>query len=356
MKARRGAVAVVGAAILIPCCGSPSPAPAPTKTPDAKAPAVEPAKDPRIDPEASPELAVAITAAGTVAIDGTGRTVVLSSEKAIACRVDPRAGVLWMRSPTDPEHGVSLIGPLVALDLRNVAPPVTVLPTVPNTFVIAYPDEELGRKEPHTFVDGVIVHMSDPPRVEALVGCDGDMVWACFDETDDPEDEAKMLARRKRAHAKSLAEQPLAVAELTTWAARGKAGRATPSGPGIVDAPRKLPVPAEACEEIPENCGTAKVLPGGRVWLVAVSNTRGDFFYEDYALYDPKTDELFDPAEPTRRHKPSEPWKEATFTPEWISPSGELAMGSGMLVRLEGGVIARDLQQTCGFWGGSWEL
>ena len=45
-----------------------------------------------------------------------------------------------------------------------------------------------------------------------------------------------------------------------------------------------------------------------------------------------------------------------TFVPAVVAPSGSLAMGYSALVRLSGGVLAKDLQGTCGFWGGGWEV
>lgn len=327
-----------------------------TKGVEAKAPDT---KHPRLDVAPNPELAVVATAAGVVVLDAAGKTVgELSPKKPHACRVDARAGVLWVHEGSEDE-GADLedfqTGKLTALDLESDAAPITVLTKAPSTFVIDYGDEQLGREEPHLFQEGVVIHMTEPPRVEAILGCDGDMSWACFGE--DEEDEERARARMLAKLAKRIRARPFPAEALAPWVARGKARRATPSGPGPTDAPRKVAVPKRGCAEEPEDCGKAQILPGGRYWRVVVGNNRGDFFHETFSLYDPTSDELFDPTDPAARRKPSAADPDAEgFEPSWISPSAELAADGSTLVRLAGGVIARDLEGFCGFWGGGWTL
>ncbi|MCA9649796.1 MAG: hypothetical protein KC501_07805 [Myxococcales bacterium] len=311
-------------------------------TPEPSPVPSEPPAHPRLEIPARPDLAVVVLEAGIVALGPDGKSVgMLLPGEASWCRVDPRGGVLWARRSGD----------LSMLDLEGGGPPVTVLEDPPETIVIAYADEELGRPAPHEFQDGVAVHMVDPPRLEAIQGCDGDMVYYCLD--DDVEDFEAALAEQLGARAEALAEQPVPLEALAPIVARSEGRRAALADPGRAPAPSSVTVPADACEEAPEDCGSAEVLPGTRYWRVLVGNSRGDFYHEDFQLFDPASKEFFDPTRPTERS--AAPRSGEVFEPRWISPSGELALGYDSLVSFEHGVIASGLMGVCGFWGGGFE-
>nr|MCH9684103.1 hypothetical protein [Deltaproteobacteria bacterium] len=146
---------------------------------------------------------------------------------------------------------------------------------------------------------------------------------------------------------------------LAPFVARAEGRTTEPPEPGRAPKPTKVTsVPTEACEENPEDCGTASPLRGTAYWIVTVSNSRGDFYHEASQLYDPKDGMFFDPRRPGTRSK--EPLAETdgseAYRPTWISPSGALSMSYDELVRFEGGIVARDLAGTCGFWGGGWTV
>lgn len=315
-----------------PDADPPDPAPAPAKS--------------RLGVAPSPDHAVVLIKGSVVVLDASGARVgTLVAEDARWCRVDPRAGVLWY------QHGDELA--LAFLDLEGEGPPVTVLEKSPETLVIQHPGEVLGRPEPHHFQDGVVVHMETPVRVEAILGCEGDQEYYCFEDEDDV-DAAR--AKRVAAGQEALAAHPLVAAEaLTALVARGKDRHAIAPDPARGPEPTTLTtVPRDACEESPEDCGTATRVPGTAFWEVVVSNSRGDFFHETSQLYDPVAKVFFDPTSATARSP--KPLENEPFMPTWISPSGTLAVDGQVLVKLSGGTVATDLEGACGFWGGGWEL
>jgi hypothetical protein len=305
---------------------------------------------PRTGDPPSPELAVVRTnEGGIVAIDGTGQRVrTLVPEAGVSwCRIDPRADVLWYR------HGEA--GTLSLLDLESDSTPIEVLDQAPETVVIVYPDEALGRPEAHHFQDGIAVRMEEPPRVEPILGCDGDMAFYCFG--DEIEDFDAAYAERMGELRKDLASHPLLADRALKALARRSRAYSRPSdatpGPALEQV---RTVPREPCEEAPEDCGKPERLPGTPYWLVVVANSRGDFFYESRQLYDPEAAVFFDPKDPeTRSPRPIAGVGEP-FVPTWVSPSGKLGLGDDMLVELDGGVLATGFSGVCGFWGGGWEV
>lgn len=298
---------------------------------------------PRLSVAPTPDMPVVVRDGAVVVLDEKGESVgTLLPSGASWCRLDPRGQVLWASG----EQG------LVMVDLLTDAEPVVVLSKPPETIVIAYADETLGLPAPHEFQEGVKVRMVEPPRLEAILGCDGDMVYYCIG--DDAEDFDAALDELQRANAAELATQLVPEEALASIVARSKGRRAAPVDPGRAPPPTRVAIPDDGCEEAPEDCGTASVLPGTRLWQVVVGNSRGDFYHEQAQLYDPKAGEFFDPARPDARSKTPLADQEG-FEPRWISPSGTLALGYDSVVSLEGGVIAEDLDGVCGLWGGGFE-
>ena len=202
--------------------------------------------------------------------------------------------------------------------------------------------------------EGVVVNMSDPPRLESILGCEGDMSWYCF-EGEDNDDKA-----RKRLLAdlnKELAAAKLPVEAMSKIVARSVGRKAAITDPGRTPTPTKLTIATDGCKEDPEACGEARALAGSRYWMVVVGNDRGDFYHEELQLYDPLSKEFFDPADPAARSKqPLSLEREDAFMPAMVAPSGSMALGYDALVRLSGGAVAKDLKGACGFWGGGWEV
>ncbi|MEM7159032.1 MAG: hypothetical protein AAF799_39710 [Myxococcota bacterium] len=302
---------------------------------------------PRLSVLPTPDLAVVINDRGVVALDATGKEVgLLTSTKPEWCRVDPRANVLWMLGGD--------IRTLSMLDLQSDEPAVELLESAPDTVVIKYPDEQLGQPEGHTYREGVVVNMSDPPRLESTVGCEGDMSWYCFEGEDNDEKARKRLIADLN---KELAGTKLPVEAMSKIIARSVGGKATIPDPGRTPTPTKVSIPTDGCKEAPDACGEASPLPGTRFWKVVVANDRGDFYHEDFQLFDPLAKEFFDPADPKGRSKgPLALDREGAFVPEVVAPSGTLALSYDSLVQLSGGVVAKGLAGNCGFWGGGWEL
>jgi hypothetical protein len=305
----------------------------------------------------TPDLAVVQTETGVEVLDDSGKSIVTLVPHPVRwCRVDPRADVLWFRHADDD-------GALSYLDLRTTDPATRLLAASPDTIVIDYGDESLGRPESHMFEHGLVVHMQTPPRLEAILGCDGDMVYSCFSneelegETEGELEFVAFYAMRLDKHTTALATPPPRAPEpLAALVEPSVAGHAPLPDPERSPTPTMVTsVPTSNCEEMPEECGKARRLVGTPHWLVVVANSRGDFYHETVQLHDPATHEFFDALDPTRRSAtPFEAGDEA-FAPTWVSPSGTMLADYGRLVKLGSGVVAKDLGGVCGFWGGGWE-
>jgi hypothetical protein len=310
----------------------------------------------RLSIPATPDLAIVQTATGVAVLDTDGKSLATLLPHAVSwCRVDARAEVLWFR------HGDE--GTLAYLDLRNTEPATTLLAASPDTIVIDYGDELLGAAEAHEFANGLALRMRTPPTVEALLGCDGDMIYSCFSgeelegETEGEVDFEAIRAKRLEQLTKDITKHPiLAPDKLAALVTRSAGRRATQPDP--VRSPEPTPltnVPKVRCEENPDACGNARRLVGTPLWLVVVADSRGDFYHETVQLHDPAAHEFIDPLDPTRRSAtPLEGDDE--FMPTWVSPSGTMLSDSTRLVKLGSGVVAKDLEGSCGFWGGGWEV
>jgi hypothetical protein len=329
---------------------------APEPTPPAPEP-VEPVLS-RLPLPPTPDLAVVQTATGVEVLDDTGKSLATLVPHPVSwCRVDPRADVLWFRHGDD--------GTLAYLDLRNTDPATKLLAASPDTIVIDYGDESLGRLEDHKFTDGLVVHMQTPPKLESILGCDGDMFFYCFEgegegelEEDGEIDIEAARAKRLEQLAKDLAAHPiLAPDQLAALVARSAGRRATLPDPERSPAPTTVAnVPKDGCEEEPDDCGKARRLPGTPHWLVVVGNGRGDFYHETLQLHDPATHEFFDALDPKRRSATPLEAGDDVFTPVWVSPGGTMLSGDSRLVKLGSGAVAKDLEGSCGFWGGGWQI
>nr|MCH9685236.1 hypothetical protein [Deltaproteobacteria bacterium] len=152
-----------------------------TQTADTKTADSPPAPTGRLKVSPGPDFAVVVHSKGIEVLDPKGGSAgMLVNEPVAWCKVDDRARLLWFVAAD--------AGGLFALDLEGTGPAVPVLTQTPETIVIDYPGEPSGVPDGSQFEEGVVVHMETPPRREAAFGCDGDMVWSCFDEPGDDED------------------------------------------------------------------------------------------------------------------------------------------------------------------------
>lgn len=160
----------------------------------------------------------------------------------------------------------------------------------------------LGMPDGVDFEDGLAVRMLTPPKVEAVLGCDGDMFWMCF--PDEQVREADGSLDVHGTHAKRLAQLQAQVAsspilapdKLAALVARSANRVVTRPDPQLGPEPTKVAsVPSDACEVSMEDCGEARR-------LVGTTMTDGK-----------------------------------------------------QVAKVGSGVIAKDLDSFCGFWGG-WEI
>jgi len=320
-----------------------------TKLADAPSegvPADVPPSPPSVAMLADPETAIAVSGDGIVAFDINGQPLAkLSNTTPSWCRVDPRARALWM-----------LDGSMLSvLDLERRSDPIVLLESAPSTIVISYGDEVLGQPEPHLFTEGLVVHMAEPVRLEAILGCDGELAFACFG--DDFEDLDKAAAEKfasvRNDLAAALKVHPLPTTALAPLLERSRTPSVKPlAAPSAT--PQTVLISKKGCEEVPEDCGKASVLTGTPYWRVTVANSMGDFYHEEFRLYDPQTKEFFNPVQPVKRS--NDPSTVEPFEPRWVSPSGKLMMSANALVSFERGQLVGELVESCGFVGGGWEI
>jgi hypothetical protein len=261
------------------------------------------------------------------------------------CRTDPRAGVVWF---TTRESDESESWDLAFVDLATPGAAARVVRGLDMPEVaIAYPDEVIDLPAAHRYQLQAVLVLGESPRLEARVGCDGDMGFSCFEDSDDdaPED-SEMLLRE------DLRDQKAAIERLTLDAPEhliALARRALPQralvGAGELGDKPTVRVAKKACEALPERCGTSRPVPG-TPWLeVVVANTRGDFYYESRQLYDPKKKRFIDPAKPTKTS--AKPFEDGELGAFEIGDSGAWLLGDRLVSPTRG--LLYEGRMSCGF-------
>jgi hypothetical protein len=323
-------------------------APQPTSSAAAEATApVEAAPPKPLDPHGT---AYVIDGTGLVEIDATGAHVLADAER--WCNVDARAQVVWF---------VDFRG-LKAFDLtdRTVH---TVIAQSLNAYEKTGTDigslepiidwgknEKLGGEDAVSFDVGVAVHMTSKPRLEMVMGCEGDRAVYCFDEHQQP---SKSVVALKAL----VKELPLDTAYVSTLASRGST-RSLRSPPPVPTAPPAPPVfDHKTCADyVGDNrCGELTAIPGSPLWLVLTANSRGDYYDESRELWDPATREFLR-IEGSTLTRAKDPVGEGTFDGLLSSPNGLLSMHGIVLDANHVFYTPKGGGRTCGFAGGGWRV
>jgi hypothetical protein len=333
------------------CKDSPS---EPARPPATKAPA---GKASEAAQKAAPIGAGAVVARGDglwlVGVGGSKRKLVEAG--VTLCKVDNRAQLVWFTAKAATAGRVELR----VLDLRDGSGQTVSGPLpAPEELIVDYGKRgKLGGHDPVSFKLALRVALAaSPPSLGAALGCDGDMEHQCFGDGGKrgPQHLVPALAKTYRALLTATKAQGKAKV-LVTLATRG--GERPLEAPTLKKKLPKVAVDATGCGAIPEECGKAKALPGGRYWLVVTENSRGDFYHETRQLYDPKTKQFVDLGKtpPARSAKPT---AGATgIEGGWISPGGEaLLTPDGQLVHLRKGTLFKGATRGCGWVGGGWRV
>jgi hypothetical protein len=295
-------------------------------------------------PEA--DRAYVVDRAGLVEVDpATGAATVIARGDGW-CSVDARAGVVWFVADTG----------LSAFDLRTRKVSLVVRGDLDQIQpIIDWGDQRVGGETALGYAIGLEIAMTEKPAATAVVGCEGDAAIMCFE--DDLETMRPEIAERSRQAERLTLVDASAVAAL----ARRGVGRSlwSPARPAPAR-PAPPSVPPAGCNEVPEDCGVLRPVPGSALWLVTTQNSRGDYFHETRELWDPATREYV-------RATPAGIRRTATIPGENESESGTDYGGlrvSPVGLSFEGFVFdARRViytpkapGQTCGWASGGWRI
>ncbi len=286
---------------------------------------------------------------GLVEVDATGAHVLAKAGS--WCNVDARAQVVWFINDTG----------LQAFDLTDR----TIHPVIAHTLdahdktdtiigslepIIDWGHEKLGGEDAVSFDVGVAVHMVGTPRLEMVMGCDGDRAVYCFDEHHRP---SKSVVALK----KLVKDLPLDAAYVSTLASRGDK-RSLWSPPPVPPTPPAPPAfDHKSCTEDAERCGQLTAIPGSPLWLVVTGNSRGDYYHESRELWDPAARSFLriDESKLTRATDPL-----GENAPEFdglrSSPTGLLSL-HGIVFDARSVLYApQGTGHTCGFTSGGWRI
>lgn len=315
----------------------------------AKPTAAQPAP---AQPTAPADTAVVMNAKGLFAVSLSGAAPeALPAPKGPlgGCWTDPRANGVWVleTAPDTQPHTLHFVD----LEAGITRPVVRGIPAEADEIVIDY--GEAGRINGHDRVElrvGLAVRMGPKPAIEPAIGCEGDAAWYCYPEDQIGQPKPTLLpeyAARRDAIAKL---EPIDGAWLATLAQRG-AKRPLWRVEKPAGALPKVPVPAEACQAAPEDCGVARPVPGTPFWRVITANDRGDFYYQDEQLYDPRSKRFFTLDAPAKR-SPTPLTGGQSIEGLSISPSGAAFAGAGRIARFDGAPVQSvPKARICGWTG-----
>lgn len=276
----------------------------------------------------------------------------ISDKGADWCALDHRMGLLWF------ERGDEIY----AWDLES-----------PASLSVPKPIVSFGDEDQH--VPLIIKHIDDqrwlqprhhqyqlaleidlaaqPPRAVTSVGCSGDMSWFCYENNGEDEDEERLTEELAQSKASLDALSIQNASWLGQLATRAK-GRAQYKAAPAQKEPPSLELDRAPCDDDPEECGKALALPGMPYWAVVTENTRGDFYYESWQLYDPKTKQFFTPPYGPQKPGQAKPLSEVDLKMRAISPSGLAYFHSDVLVNLSKGPVLEHVA-LCGFLAPGYE-
>lgn len=223
---------------------------------------------------------------GLVEISPQGPKQLISLGEMSYCNVDARGRVVWF-AQDDVLYAFDLedriIHKVLAMDGGAA---------IGENVIISWGKQQLGGEDKVAYDIALQITMTNPPKIEVSVGCDGDRAYYCYgDSSASPKPTlVENLQNRKESIDAMTFTSPSYVAGI---AARGATGSLWSTPPVPPRLPKAKPnVDKSKCEEDPSACGKLYAIPASTLWKVVASNDRGDFFYESHALWDPATEEF----------------------------------------------------------------
>jgi len=289
--------------------------------------------------------AFVVDAGGLVEVAPSGKTQAIGAVKPQWCSADARAQVVWFAD----DRGLS------AFDLvdRRIHP-IVAGEIGADTYTIDYGDQHLGAESAVDYQLALAVVMTKPARAASQLGCDGDQGVYCYEEGDIDKLVPSLVEKQKKLDAAVLAD-PVYVASLVDRSA-GRSLWSPPPAPPVK--PKKRPrVDRKACTEDPKACGRLTAIPASPLWLVTTSSSRGDFYHEDRALWDPATGEYVAIANGKLVRSKNPRADNADYADMRIAPSGMLSIGG--VVFDPGSVVyapSGETPMTCGWSSGGWRM
>jgi hypothetical protein len=267
------------------------------------------------------------------------------------CNVDARANVVWF---------VGGAG-LQAFDLADRRTHTIIKGPLGEAAVIIDwgNHQQLGGESGLLFDVAASLHMTGKPTIEMEMGCFGDRMFYCFEEgTETP---TAAVAKMQRLVGNLTLADPTYVASL---ASRGKQGSLWSPPPMPPAMPKTQPtVDRTRCTEDASRCGTLTAIPASPLWLVHIANSRGDYYHETRALWDPATGEYLhrDGARLVRAKTPP-PYGTADtdYGGLRVSPRGTFTFDGAVFDAAKVYYAPRDPDawdaRSCGWTGGGWRI
>jgi hypothetical protein len=301
---------------------------------------------------ASGARAYVADATGLVEVAAPGGSQVLVSGQVSWCNTDARGQVVWYL-----QGGVLYTFDLVDRRAHQVlVGPRTMSFSGPTLPIITWGKEQLGGESRVDYALGIQLSMIPSPKISASLGCDGDLTHYCYaDGSDRAQGKLtdELLALKEEIEHTEL----LAPDYLAALGARGAKGslwspkRASPAPPK-----KKPKVDKEACDADESRCGQLEPIPASPLWKVIVGNSRGDFYHQSDALWDPATGEFL-----TLR----EGQLVRSKTPDTSGELGGLRVSATGVLSMDGAVFDADTLHyapkgdaplTCGWSDGGYRL
>jgi hypothetical protein len=347
--------------VLVAACGHKSPKPAVADQPGSgdvpadhaavATPPVAPADAPPAPgpvvpaPAGDGSHAFVADESGLIEIAPSGKTQAITTTRPRWCTVDARANVVWFAG----DSGIQ------AFDLADRRVHAVIRGDVDaNEYVIDWGNQQAGGEDQVGFDVGLAIHLTAPPSISSVIGCDGDAAYYCYEGDDMTTLKEELAAKEKAFDAMHFADP----AYVKALADRGASGTMwTP--PPVPPAPpaRKPKVKRKACEEEPKDCGQLAAIPASRLWLVTTANSRGDFFHETRELWDPATGEYVSISGGTLTRAKTAKSDGGDFANLRVAPDGLLSI-DGVVFDPAHVIYAPkgDGAISCGWTGGGWRM
>jgi hypothetical protein len=261
------------------------------------------------------------------------------------CAADPRREVIWFAGKDR----------LAVLDLRDDTIHDIVVPArggaLPSEISVEDGDGALGHQE-RFYEVRLEVTLGAKPALDAELGCDGDMAYACYSNPLDPKTLSRHIAAELAAAKKLRFADP---AYLKALIARAGPPPAPASAPAGDDAEARAAVPESVCGDI-SGCGHAIGIPGSPLFVLRVGEEQGDYLERWFALWSPARGELIyfdgDELARTRSAKDVHP-AHNMWDHLWVSAHGTISLTGHLLVGERDVFTPQGLGRSCGFVGAS---